>query len=154
MRIYKTWFKWSFYDPPGHCKSWGASVHHTPTFCLFEANWSLLRGGQLWVLRSTLTLKTTDTTLVSVDGNIGHRGALVPLPHASPDTITEGNSQCHCHTPAIPWTWEAETGVTSVVTELRTKSWHRSMPLQRCNTKTTGLCKTLHLMSVPIWSLL
>jgi hypothetical protein len=39
---------------------------------------------QLWVLRSTLTLKTTDTTLVSVDGNIGHRGALVPLPHASP----------------------------------------------------------------------
>ncbi len=90
MRIYKTWFKWSFYDPPGHCKSWGASVHHTPTFCLFEANWSLLRGGQLWVLRSTLTLKTTDTTLVLVDGNIGHRGALVPLPLASPDTITEG----------------------------------------------------------------
>ncbi len=27
---------------------------------------------KLWVLRSTLTLKTTDTTLVSVDGNIGH----------------------------------------------------------------------------------
>ncbi len=76
-------------NPPGHCKSWGASVHHTPTFCLFEANWSLLRGGQLWVLRSTLTLKTTDTTLVSVDGNIGHRGDLVPLPLASPDTITE-----------------------------------------------------------------
>jgi hypothetical protein len=45
---------------------------------------------ELWVLRSTLTLKTTDTTLVSVDGNIGHRGALVPLPLASPDTITEG----------------------------------------------------------------
>ena len=44
---------------------------------------------ELWVLRSTLTLKTTDTTLVSVDGNIGHRGALVPLPHASPETITE-----------------------------------------------------------------
>jgi hypothetical protein len=44
---------------------------------------------QLWVLRSTLALKTTDATLVSVDGNIGHRGALVPLPHASPDTITE-----------------------------------------------------------------
>ena len=84
-----TWFKWSLYDPPGHCKSWGASVHHTPTFCLFEANWSLLRGGQLWVLRSTLTLKATDTTMVSVDGNIGHRGALVPLPLASPETITE-----------------------------------------------------------------
>jgi hypothetical protein len=33
---------------------------------------------------------------------------------------------------------EAETDVTSVVTELRTKSWHwhRSMPLQRCNAKT------------------
>ncbi len=43
--------------------------------------------------------------------------------------------------------------VTSVVTELKTRSWHRSKPLQRCNTKTTGLCKTLHLMSVPIWSL-
>ncbi len=26
--------------------------------------------------------------------------------------------------------------------------------MDRCNTKTTGLCKTLHLMSVPIWSLL
>jgi hypothetical protein len=36
----------------------------------------------------------------------------------------------------------------------KTKSWHRSKPLQRCITKTTGLCKTLHLMSVPIWSLL
>ena len=45
---------------------------------------------ELWVLQGgTLTLKTTDTTLVSVDGNIGHRGALVPLPHASPETITE-----------------------------------------------------------------
>ena len=44
---------------------------------------------ELWVLRSALTLKTTDTTLVSVDGNIGHRGALVPLPLASPDTRTE-----------------------------------------------------------------
>ena len=43
--------------------------------------------GELRVLRSALTLKTTDTTLVSVDGNIGHRGALVPLPLASPDTI-------------------------------------------------------------------
>jgi hypothetical protein len=32
------------------------------------------------------------------------------------------------------------------------QDWHRSMPLQRCNTKITGLCKTLHLMSVPIWS--
>jgi hypothetical protein len=28
---------------------------------------------------------------------------------------------------------------------------HRSKPLQRCKLKTTGLCKTLHLMSVPIW---
>ncbi len=32
---------------------------------------------QLWVLRSTLTLKATDTTRVSVDGNVGHRGTLV-----------------------------------------------------------------------------
>ncbi len=49
---------------------------------------------------------------------------------------------------------EGETDETSVVTELKTKSWHGSKPLQRCNTKTTGLCKTLHLMTVPIWSLL
>jgi hypothetical protein len=146
MRNHKTWFKWSFYDPPGHCKSWGASVHHTPTFCLFEANWSLLRGGQLWVLRSTLTLKTTDTTLVSVDGNIGHRGALVPLPHASPETRTE-------ETPSATVTLTQSHG-RGKARQLRTKSWHRSMPLQRCNTKTTGLCKTLHFMSVPIWSLL
>ena len=47
------------------------------------------RRRQSWVLRSTLTLKTTGTTLVSVDGDIGHRGALVHLPHASPETITE-----------------------------------------------------------------
>jgi hypothetical protein len=26
--------------------------------------------------------------------------------------------------------------------------------IQRCKLKPTGLCKTLHLMSVPIWSLL
>jgi hypothetical protein len=38
--------------------------------------------------------------------------------------------------------------VTSVVTELKTESWHRSKPLQRCNTKTTELCKTLHHMTV------
>ena len=48
---------------------------------------------KLWVLRSTITLRTTDTTLpvISVDGNIGHRGALVPLPHhdASHEAITE-----------------------------------------------------------------
>ena len=31
---------------------------------------------QLWVLRSTLTLKTTDTTLMSVDGAIGQKGVL------------------------------------------------------------------------------
>ncbi len=36
------------------------------------------RAPELWVLRSTRTLKTTDTTLVSVDGNIGHRGV---MPH-------------------------------------------------------------------------
>jgi hypothetical protein len=42
-----------------------------------------------WVLRSTLTLKTTDTTLVSVDGDNGRRGALIHLPYASPETITE-----------------------------------------------------------------
>jgi len=141
-----TWFKWSFYDPPGHCKSWGASVHHTPTFCLFEANWSLLRGGQLWVLRSTLTLKATDTTRVSVDGNVGHRGTLVPLPHASPETRTE-------ETPSATVTLTQSHG-RGKARQSRTKSWHRSMPMQRCNTKTTGLCKTLHLMSVPIWSLL
>ena len=29
---------------------------------------------KLWVLRSTLTLKTTDTTLMSVDGAIGQKG--------------------------------------------------------------------------------
>ena len=42
----------------------------------------------MWVLRSTLTLKTTDTTLVSVDGDIGQRGALIHLPHANPGTTT------------------------------------------------------------------
>jgi hypothetical protein len=49
---------------------------------------------QLWVLLrlgSTVTLKTTATTLVSVNGDNGKRGALVTvhLPDASPETITE-----------------------------------------------------------------
>jgi hypothetical protein len=45
----------------------------------------------LWVLRSTVTvtLKTTATTLVSVNVDNGKRGALVHLPDASPETITE-----------------------------------------------------------------
>jgi hypothetical protein len=102
---------------------------------------------KLWVLRSTITLKTTDTTLVSVDGNIGHRGALAPLPHASPDTITEETPSATVTDLAIPWSWEVETGKTSVVTELRTQSWHRSKPLSVANIKLTGLCK-LALMSV------
>ena len=37
----------------------------------------------------TLTLKTTDATLVSVDGDNGPSGDLVHLPYASPETITE-----------------------------------------------------------------
>ncbi len=90
----------------------------------------------MWVLRSTLTLKTTDTTLVSVDGNIGHRGALAPLPHASPETITED-------TPSAT--------VTPIQSHGRGKakpqSWHRSKPLQRCKLKTHA-CANSALMSV------
>ena len=70
----------------------------------------LLLVRELWVLRSTLTLKTTDTTLVSVDGNIGHRGALVPLPHASPDTRTEETPSATVTLLAIPWTWVETLG--------------------------------------------
>ena len=36
---------------------------------------------ELWVLRSTLTLKTTDTTLMSVDGAIGQKGVLLYTCH-------------------------------------------------------------------------
>jgi hypothetical protein len=36
-----------------------------------------------------LSLKTTDTTLVSVDGDNGPMGALTHLQSASPETITE-----------------------------------------------------------------
>ncbi len=60
-----------------------------PTSDLLRGNPLNILVMELWVLRSTLTLKTTDTTLVSVDGNIGHRGALTRLPHASPETITK-----------------------------------------------------------------
>jgi hypothetical protein len=42
---------------------------------LNDAHWH----SELWVLRSTFTLKTTDTTLVSVDGGNGQRGALIQL---------------------------------------------------------------------------
>ncbi len=53
---------------------------------------------------------------MSVDGNIGHRGALIPLPHAGPETGTEETPRLpvplsHQHsTMAVPWTWEGETG--------------------------------------------
>jgi hypothetical protein len=38
-------------------------------------------------------------SVVSVDGGNGQRGALVHLPQASPETITEvtPRGQCHCH---------------------------------------------------------
>ncbi len=64
---------------------------------------------ELWVLRSTITLKTTasDTTLVSVDGDIGQWVALVHPPHASPETITETTPSATvtpiplCHIPTV-----------------------------------------------------
>ena len=40
-----------------------------------------LRTEKLWVLRSTLTLKATDTTLMSVDGAIGQKGVLLYTCH-------------------------------------------------------------------------
>jgi hypothetical protein len=52
-----------------------------------------------------------------------------------------GDSQCHCHTNTVPWMVRLWRGRTSVVTELRTKSRHRSKPFQRCKHKITGLCK-------------
>jgi hypothetical protein len=78
LKTHQTWFKWSYYDPPGHNKSWGFGTPHTYLLS-FEANWSLLRGGSSWVLRSTETLRTTDTTLVSVDGAIGQKGCSCTL---------------------------------------------------------------------------
>jgi hypothetical protein len=44
---------------------------------------------ELWVLRGTLTLKATDATLVSVEGNNGQLSASVLLLCAHPETITE-----------------------------------------------------------------
>ena len=44
---------------------------------------------QLWVLRSTLALKTTYTTLMSVEGNNGQLSAFVHLLCACPETTTE-----------------------------------------------------------------
>ncbi len=62
----------------------GCSLHRCPV-----GSQGVQWPSQLWVLRSTITLKTTDTTLVSVDGANDHRGALVHLSHDSPETITE-----------------------------------------------------------------
>jgi hypothetical protein len=66
----------------------------------------LLLPGKLWVLRCTINLKTTDATLVSVDGPgaIGQRGTLVHLPYDSPETITEETPSAtvtptHCGNP-------------------------------------------------------
>jgi len=56
---------------------------------MITRHWWIYWQCQFWVLRSTLTLKATDTTLVSVDGDNGLRGALVHLTHASPAMITE-----------------------------------------------------------------
>jgi hypothetical protein len=63
---------------PGRITSAGLGGARTPP-----------ESSQLWVLRNTLTLKTTDTTLVSVDGDNGPMGALTHLPSAGPESITE-----------------------------------------------------------------
>ena len=65
---------------------------------------SMFKSNQLWVLRSTLTLNTTDTTLLSVDGDNGPRGALVHLPYASPETLTEVAPGATV-TLTVPWMW-------------------------------------------------
>ena len=67
----------------------------------------------------------------------------IHLPDDSPETITEEtpsatDSESGCHTNTVPWTWEGETGKTSAVTELRTKSWHRSKPFSVANIKLAG----------------
>jgi len=67
---------------------------------------SSLRGGQLWVLRSTLTLKTTDTTLVSVDGTIGLRVLQYTCHMTSPGTISEDTPSATLTTSENPRTWQ------------------------------------------------
>ena len=76
---------------------------------------------ELRVLRSTLTLKTTNTTLASVAGNNGQLGAPVLLLCAYPETITEvtpGATVTRAQSLGIPRMWEAWS---SVVTELKTQ---------------------------------
>ncbi len=117
----------------------------------------------LWVLRlglgSTLTLKTTDTTLVSVDGDNGRRGALVhrDLPYARPETITEVSVA-----PSATVTLTQSRGPLMWCQKLnlgrsrqgRTKPWHGSKPFQRCkhhhDSKTHTLVQTLHPKSVQL----
>ena len=68
-------------------------------------------------VRSTITLKTTDTTLVTVDGDNGRRGALVHLPHASPETITEVTGTV-TRTPSATVTPAQSLGCGSRITRL------------------------------------
>ncbi len=68
-------------------------------------------------------------TVISATGALSYHRHL-PVPNHN-----RGDSRCHCHTLTLPWTWKGETDMISVVTELKTKSWHRSK-------KTTGT-KTL-----------
>ncbi len=75
---------------------------------------------------------------MSVDGNIGHRGALVPLPLASPETITEETPSATVTLTQSHGRGKARQVRTSAVTELRTKSWHRSKPFSVANIKLTG----------------
>jgi hypothetical protein len=88
----------------------------------------------------------------------GRRGALVRLSYASPETITD-SEVTRTVTASATVTLAQSLGCgeepqTSVVTEVRTKSWHRSKPFQRCKHKTHRLVQTLHHKSesVQLWS--
>ncbi len=131
-------------------KGWGRGRSRSPIVLLAGRACGRVPGEQphwhfkLWVLRSTITLKTTVATLVSVDGDIGQRGALVHPPYASPKSTTEGTpSATVTPTQSRSTTFAISMDVVrrGLVTELRTRSWHRSKPFSVANIKLTGLCK-------------
>jgi hypothetical protein len=72
----------------GTCSSRGCSFRLRVYWALCQWHW------QLWVLRSTLTFKTTDTPLVSVEGI-----STVITPPTRDDN--RGDSMCHWHTSTL-----------------------------------------------------
>jgi hypothetical protein len=93
------------------------------------------------VLRSTLTLKTTDTTPVSVEGNQRATGCSCTPAVCLSRNDNRGNSRCHCHTSTVPRHPSDVGGLELGRDRAQDPSPGIMGTLEPCSAATTGVCK-------------